>query len=303
MSSIEGLGKCGVHRYTKIRAMQGSGPNFSGFFGPSVHHLYGADMPVVAIQDADDPRLSDYVGLSDPDLRRRVEPDGGFFIAESPLVVEALIRSPRTVRSVLVTPTQFDALGPSLMSLDAPVYVARPEVLRRIVGFDLHRGAVAAGDRWPLPPVASVLTGARSVAVLERIADHENLGGLFRNAAAFGIDAVLLDAECADPLYRRCVRVSIGHVLSVPWTRLSALDDLRVHGFTPLALTPSPDAQLLDEIRWPERTAFLIGTEGPGLSKQWLAAADARVRIPIEPGVDSLNVATAAAIAFYARRA
>jgi tRNA G18 (ribose-2'-O)-methylase SpoU len=259
-------------------------------------------MPVVAIENADDPRLSDYVGLSDPDLRRRVEPEGGFFVAESPHVVEALIRSPRTVRSVLVTPTQFDALGRLLASLDAPVYVARPEVLRRVVGFDLHRGAVASGDRWPLPSVASVLAGAQSVAVLERITDHENLGGLFRNAAAFGIDAVLLDGECADPLYRRCVRVSIGHVLTVPWTRLDSLDDLRANGFTPLALTPSPAAQPLAEMRWPERTAFLIGTEGPGLSETWLAAADVRVRIPMEPGVDSLNVATAAAIAFYALR-
>ena len=266
-----------------------------------MHHLYGADMPVVAIEDADDPRLSDYVGLSDPDLRRRVEPDGGFFVAESPHVVEALIRSPRTVRSVLVTPTQFGALDDLLASLDAPVYVARPEVLRRVVGFDLHRGAVAAGARWPLPPVAAVLAGARSVAVLERITDHENLGGLFRNAAAFGIDAVLLDRESADPLYRRCVRVSIGHVLTVPWTRLDSLAELRTHGFTQLALTPSPTAQPLDEVAWPERTAFLLGTEGPGLSDAWLAAADAHVRIPMAPGVDSLNVATAAAIAFHAR--
>src|SRR5690349_22571453 len=165
--------------------MQGSGPDFSGFFRPPGHHLYRAEMPVIAIEDADDSRLSDYVGLSDPDLRRRVEPDGGFFVAESPHVVEALIRSRRTVRSVLVTPAQHDALGAALASLDAPVYVAPPEVLRRVVGFDLHRGAVAAGNRWPLPTVASVLAGARSVAVLERIADHENLGGVFRNAAAF----------------------------------------------------------------------------------------------------------------------
>lgn len=256
-------------------------------------------MPVIAIDDADDPRLSDYVGLSDPDLRRRVEPDGGFFVAESPHVVEALIRSGRTVRSVLVTPTQHDALAASLASLAAPVYVARPEVLRRVVGFDLHRGAVAAGDRWPLPSVASVLDGARSVAVLERITDHENLGGLFRNAAALGLGSVLLDEESADPLYRRCVRVSIGHVLTVPWTRLSSLDELRTRGFTLLALTPAADGLPLDELEWPERHALLLGTEGPGLSAAWLAAADARVRIPMQPGVDSLNVATAAALAFY----
>jgi len=259
-------------------------------------------MPAIAIEDADDPRLSDYVGLSDPDLRRRVEPDGGFFVAESPHVVEALVRSGRRVRSVLVTPTQHDALATSLASLDAPVYVARPEVLRRVVGFDLHRGAVAAGERWPLPSVASVLDGARSVAVLQRITDHENLGGVFRNAAAFGLDAVLLDDETADPLYRRCVRVSIGHVLTVPWTRLASLDELRSHGVGLLALTPAADAQPLDALVWPERHALLLGTEGPGLSAEWLAAADAQVRIPMEPGVDSLNVAAAAAIAFYAGR-
>src|SRR6201989_1685283 len=124
--------------------MQGSRPDFSGFFRPPPYPWDGAGMPVIAIDDADDPRLSDYVGLSDPDLRRRVEPDGGFFVAESPHVVEALIRSRRTVRAVLVTPTQHDALAAVLASLHAPVYVARPEVLRRVVGFDLHRGAVAA---------------------------------------------------------------------------------------------------------------------------------------------------------------
>jgi tRNA G18 (ribose-2'-O)-methylase SpoU len=257
-------------------------------------------MPAIEIHDADDPRLSDYVGLSDPDLRRRVEPAGGFFVAESPHVVEALLRSPRRVRSVLVTPTQRDALAGVLDRTGVPVYVARPEVLRKVVGFDLHRGAVAAGDRWQLPAVASVLAGARSVAVVQHMTDHENLGGLFRNAAAFGIDAVLLDDETADPLYRRCVRVSIGHVLTVPWTRLASLDELRDHGFTLLALTPSADAVAIGEVDWPERSALLFGSEGPGLSDAWLAAADRRVRIPMQVGVDSLNVAAAAAVAFYA---
>ena len=257
-------------------------------------------MPLIAIDDADDSRLSDYVGLTDPDLRRRVEPDGGFFVAESPHVVEALLRSSRRVRSVLVTPTQRDAMAGVLDGADVTVYVARPEVLRKVVGFDLHRGAVAAGDRWPLPTVASVLAGARSVAVVERMTDHENLGGLFRNAAAFGVDAVLLDEETADPLYRRCVRVSIGHVLTVPWTRLASLDELRDHGLTLLALTPAADAEAIGEVEWPARHALLFGSEGPGLSDAWLAAADRRVRIPMRSGVDSLNVAAAAAVAFYA---
>jgi len=250
----------------------------------------------------DDPRLSDYVGLSDPQLRRRVETERGFFIAESPLVVRALARSGRTVRSVLVTPAQHAMIATSLRDLDAPVYVASADVLRAVVGFDLHRGAVASGDRWPLPTVSSVLDGATRVAVVQKLGDHENLGGVFRNAAAFGIDAVLLDGECADPLYRRCVRVSIGHVLTVAWTRLHRLDDLRREGFTLFALTPEADARPLDTVVWPSRYALLVGSEGPGLSPEWLAAADEHVRIPMESAVDSLNVATAAAIAFYASR-
>jgi tRNA G18 (ribose-2'-O)-methylase SpoU len=255
---------------------------------------------VIAVDDPHDPRLADYVGLSDPQLRRRVEAERGFFIAESPLVVQALVRSGRTVRSVLVTPAQHETIAGSLAGLDAPVYVARPEVLRAVVGFDLHRGAVASGDRWSMPAVSTVLDRARRVAVVQKLGDHENLGGVFRSAAAFGIDAVLLDAECADPLYRRCVRVSIGHVLTVPWTRLHSLDDLRHAGFARFALTPDPGALALADVDWPERFALLLGSEGPGLSPEWLAAADARVRIPMRPAVDSLNVATAAAIAFYA---
>jgi tRNA G18 (ribose-2'-O)-methylase SpoU len=263
--------------------------------------LYRAGVPVIAIDDADDPRLSDYVGLSDPELRRRVEPEQRFFVAESPHVVEALLRSNRRVRSVLVTPAQHDALAGVLDGADAPVYVARPEILRTVVGFDLHRGAVAAGDRWALPSVGSVLAGARSVAVVEKMTDHTNLGSVFRNAAAFGIDAVLLDRETADPLYRRCVRVSIGHVLTLPWTRLASVDELRDHGFALVALTPASGAVAIGEVRWPERRALLFGSEGPGLSDAWLAAADLRVRIPMRPGVDSLNVAAAAAVAFYAQ--
>jgi tRNA G18 (ribose-2'-O)-methylase SpoU len=138
------------------------------------------------------------------------------------------------------------------------------------------------------------------VAVLERVNDHENLGVLFRSAAALGIDAVLLDAECSDPLYRRCVRVSIGHVLRIPWTRIASLEDVRSAGFRTFALTPSPGALSIDAVEWPTRIALLFGAEGPGLSAEWLRAADECVRIPMAPGADSLNVATAAAVAFYA---
>jgi tRNA G18 (ribose-2'-O)-methylase SpoU len=251
------------------------------------------------ISDADDPRIADYVDLADPDLRRRVEADRGYFVAESPLVVRALLRSGRRVRSVLVTPKQYEALGDVLAGVDVPVYVAPPDVLRRVVGFDLHRGAVAAADRWALPPVATVLEGARRIAVLQKVNDHENLGVVFRSAAALGIEAMLLDAECSDPLYRRTVRVSIGNVLHVRWTRLRSLDDVREAGFELVALTPDPDAAALDDVEWPARTALLLGAEGAGLSADWLAAAAVRARIPMRHGVDSLNVATAAAIAFY----
>jgi tRNA G18 (ribose-2'-O)-methylase SpoU len=258
--------------------------------------------PPVDVTDPDDPRLADYVDLADPDFRTRVEADRGFFVAESPLVVRRLLESGRRVRSVLVTPAQHAALAGAFerAGLDAPVYVAPDAVLRRVVGFHLHRGAVAAADRWALPAAGAVLQGARRVAILERVNDHENLGVLFRSAAALGVDAVLLDPECSDPLYRRCVRVSIGHVLRLPWTRVAALDEVRAAGFTTFALTPAPAATPIEAIEWPERAALLFGAEGPGLSDAWLATADRRVRITMQPGADSLNVATAAAIAFYA---
>jgi tRNA G18 (ribose-2'-O)-methylase SpoU len=251
------------------------------------------------ISDADDPRIADYVDLADPDLRRRVEAERGYFVAESPRVIRVLVASGRPIRSALVTPKQFDALADVLATVDAPVFVAPPAVLRRVVGFDLHRGAVAAADRWALPPVASVLRDARRIAVLQKVNDHENLGVLFRSAAAFGIDAVLLDSECSDPLYRRTVRVSIGHVLHLPWTRIGALDEVHAEGFQSIALTPRSDAVPLPEIVWPERAALLLGAEGEGLSDEWLAAACLRARIPMDDRVDSLNVATAAAVAFY----
>ncbi len=258
-------------------------------------------MPVpVPVDDPGDPRVADYVDLNDPELRRRVEAERAFLVAESPHVVRHLVRSGRSVRSVLVTPQQYDGLADVLAGLDAPVYVAPEPVLRRVVGFDLHRGAVAAADRWALPAVADVVRGARRIAVLEHVNDHENLGVLFRSAAALGIDAVLLDPTCSDPLYRRTVRVSIGQVLTLPWTRVDTLDAVRAAGFTLVACTPAPDAQPLGTVVWPERVALCFGEEGYGLSDAWLGAADRRVRIVMRNGVDSLNVATAAAIVFYA---
>jgi tRNA G18 (ribose-2'-O)-methylase SpoU len=257
----------------------------------------------VEIDSADDPRIADYVDLSDPDLRRRVESRDGFFIAEGALVVRTLLSTGHRVRSVLVTPKQRTLLADVLDPLVAPTYVVTSDVMKQTVGFDLHRGAVAAADRYPLPPMDTVLEGATRVAVLERVNDHENLGALFRNAAAFGVDAVLLCPECSDPLYRRSVRVSTGHVLTVPWTRATpwpgALDALEARGFAVLALTPGRDAVAIDEVSPAlDRVAIVLGAEGPGLSPGALRRATRRVRIPMAPGVDSVNVAVAGAVAF-----
>ena len=250
----------------------------------------------VDVDDPADPRLADYAALRDADLRDA-------FIAEGALVVRQLLRSPYRVRSVLVTPRKLAALEDALPT-DVTVYVAPRPLLRAVVGFDLHRGAVAAADRRPPADPVAVVARARSLLVVEDVSDAENMGSLFRNAAAFGVDAVLLSPTCCDPLYRRAVRVSMGHVLHVPFTTLSpwpdALDTVvRAAGFTMVALTPGAGAVDVGDVRPPERPALLVGAEGPGLSEEVLALADVRVRIPMRPGVDSLNVATAAAIAFH----
>lgn len=255
--------------------------------------------------------MADYIGLTDPDLRRRTEATGGFFIVEGVLAIERLLAlGTWPVRSLLLTAAAAGRLEAALAPapVPVPIYVAPAAVLREVVGFDLHRGAVASVDRRPpwRTDLRDVLAGAHRIAVLEGVNDHENLGALFRNAAAFGIDAVLLDRRCADPLYRRSVRVSMGHVLAVPFAAVGvlpdALDDAPLNRFTTLALTPQPEADALADLvtDLPEPTAWLLGAEGPGLSPAVLDWADRRVCIPMAPGVDSLNVATAAAIAFSA---
>ena len=265
--------------------------------------------PPVPLTDPEDPCVDDYRNLADAKVRRRVEaPDPGrgepgFFVAEGPTVIGRLLDSGRRVRSVLVDPPRLERLEPRLSALDAPVYVAERQVLAAVCGFDVHRGALAVADRWPLPAPEVLLAGAQRVAILEGINDHENLGALFRNAAGLGIGAVLLCPRCADPLYRRSVRVSMGHVLSVPWTRLepwpAALADVRRAGFTLAALTPVPDAEPLPSAFLDGRLALMFGAEGPGLSRSALALADRRFRIPMTAGADSLNVASAAAVAFF----
>jgi tRNA G18 (ribose-2'-O)-methylase SpoU len=199
-------------------------------------------------------------------------------------------------------PARIAALRDVLDPLDVPVYAVDKWLLSEVVGFRVTRGILASADRGAPHEPGAVLADARRVAVLEGLNDFENLGALFRNAAAFGIDAVLLDPQCADPLYRRSVRVSMGHVLQVPFAVLAgwpgALSVLRSRGFTLLALTPDRSATVLGDVTVPPRWATLFGAEGPGLSAAALAAADEQVRIPMAAGVDSLNVATAAAVTF-----
>jgi tRNA G18 (ribose-2'-O)-methylase SpoU len=251
---------------------------------------------------ADVARLDDFRDLSRAD-RRPDRPGGrGLVLAEGTVVVRRLLDSPYPPRALLGVPRRIEELGPELAGLDVPAFVADAPTMAAVVGFHLNRGVLASADRAPAPVLDDLLARARRVAVLEAVNDHENLGALFRNAAALGVDAVLLAPGCADPLYRRSVRVSMGHVFGVgfavldqPWP--ASLDRLREAGVRLLAMTPRGSATALASVVPPSRWALLLGAEGPGLSEQALAAADEWVRIPMADGVDSLNVATAGAVA------
>jgi tRNA G18 (ribose-2'-O)-methylase SpoU len=261
---------------------------------------------VIEITDLDDRRLDQYRHLTDAEARRSLEAEHGVFVVEGPMAIERLLHSDHRVRSLLLLASQARRLAPALAGQDVPVYVGSREVLAATAGFDVHRGALAIAERPALLEIEEVLRSALLLAVLEGLTDPENLGAIARSARALGVDALLLDPTCADPLYRRAVRVSMGAILDLAWTRLSpwpqGLARLRAAGFTLVALTPAPDAVPIDElvVSAPARPlALLLGTEGPGLSEAALAACDVRVRIPIQAGVDSLNVGHAAAIAFH----
>jgi len=260
----------------------------------------------IEIDDPGDPRLADFVDLRDPDARRRLEGDE-FFVAEGPVAIERLIASGHTVRAVLVTPTQHDRLAGVLAELDVPVYVAPRDLLANTVGFNLHRGAIASARRRPGRSIPDVIAGARRVAVLEGLNDPENLGAIARSARALGVDALVLDPTCLDPYYRRAVRVSMGEILFMPVARAidwpGDLDLLHQAGFETWALTPSDDAVDIWSVDVPERLALVLGAEGPGLDASTIRATTRRVRIPITPGVDSLNVGAAAAVAFAVTQA
>lgn len=272
----------------------------------------GAQNPamVVAlpIDDAGDPRVADFFRLNDPELRRRRERpeaggDGGFFVAEGTLVIRQLLRSPYAVRSVVVTASALAKLEGDLVGVDAPVYVVSQDVMGALTGFHFHRGALASAGRGRPATLDEAVAGADLVVVTEGVNDNENLGGLFRNAGAFGAGAVVLDHTSADPLYRRSVRVSMGQVLRVPFARVDVAADavraLQDRAFEVLALTPAANADDVATVATRPRQALLVGAEGPGLTAASLAAADRRVRIPMAAGVDSLNVATAAAVALH----
>lgn len=266
-------------------------------------------MPIVPIEDLDDPRLEDYHHLRAPSRRMALERERGIFTVEGRLSIEALLASRIPVRSLFVASEHVARVSALVEDPDLPVYTMPARAMEQVSGVHFHRGVLAVAERPVLPPVAELVSGARTLLVLEAVNDHENIGALFRNAAAFGVDAVILDPETTDPLYRRSTRVSLGHVLRVPFGRVEAgrwpgaLRDLSAQGVTTVALTPAPDAEplgrlLADE---PERLALVLGAEGPGLTEAAQAEVDRRVRIPMEPGVDSVNVATAAAVALAAR--
>lgn len=262
----------------------------------------------IRVEDPGDPRLADYVALTDVELRRRREPAGGLFVAEGEKVIRRAVAAGYPMRSCLLEDRWLPALADLLASVDAPVYVASRELLEAVTGYVVHRGALAAMARKPLPTAEELTAGADRLAVLEDVNDHTNVGAAFRSAAALGIDAILVTPRCADPLYRRSIKVSMGAVFQVPWTRISpwpgGIDMLREAGFTTAALVLGEDAITLDELaaRRSERLALIFGSEGDGLRPSTIAAADVSVRIPMSGGVDSLNVAAAAAVAFYATR-
>jgi tRNA G18 (ribose-2'-O)-methylase SpoU len=287
------------------------------------------------VTDPEDPRLADYRDLRDVQLRTHLEAEHGLFLAEGEKVVRRAAEAGFTPRSFLMAPRWLDGLADVLGGTDAPCYVVSEALAEQVTGFHVHRGALASLERRPLPGLDEVLDGDRQVlvledivdhtnvgcsdlhlprsrsriAVLEDLVDHANVGAAFRNAAALGVDAVLLSPRCADPLYRRSIKVSMGAVLQIPWTRVhpwpSGLASLVDHGYEIAAMTLAQDAVELDELALinPEKLALVFGTEGEGIGPVTAALAKYRVRIPMRPGIDSLNVAAATAVAFYATRA
>ena len=286
-------------------------------------------MRFIHLDSIDDERVAAYVNLTEIQLRNRLEPSKGLFIAESPKVIDRALAAGREPISLLIEESWIDGMSGMFDVIEKrwgdgiPVYVASPEQLKRLTGYRLHRGALAAMKRWSLPSVEEVCRGARRVAVMENIVDHTNVGALMRSAAALDVDAVLVTPSCGDPLYRRAARVSMGTVFQVPWTRIGGDDkhywpftgmrELHGLGFTTVAMALEDDsislAELVRRLNNTEtesdhidKLALIFGTEGDGLSHHTISRADLTVKIPMSHGVDSLNVAASSAVAFYATR-
>ncbi|HEY5149623.1 MAG TPA: RNA methyltransferase [Mycobacterium sp.] len=268
---------------------------------------FGA-VDVIDIRDPADARVDDFRDLNSVDRRPDLPTGKGLVIAEGVLVVQRMLASRFRPHAFLGTQRRLLELAGDLADAGAPYYRASAEVMAQVVGFHLNRGVLGAARRAPELTISDVIRGARTIAVLEGVNDHENLGSIFRNAAGLGVDGVIFGTGCADPLYRRAVRVSMGHALLVPFVKAQRwpadLNDLRDNGFRLVAMTPNPAAQTLAEAMdglVDQKVAVLVGAEGPGLTETAMRASDTRVRIPMSRGTDSLNVATAAALAFYER--
>jgi tRNA G18 (ribose-2'-O)-methylase SpoU len=261
----------------------------------------------VEVTEVGDPRLADYRDLRDVELRKHLESEQGLFIAEGEKVVRRAVEAGFRPRSFLMARRWLAGLEDVLGATDAPCYVVDEKLAERVTGFHVHRGALASLHRTPLPTVSDVLDDARTVVVLEDVVDHTNVGAIFRSAAALDVDAVLLSPRCADPLYRRSIKVAMGAVFTVPYARIESWYDsvatLSDQGFTTIALTPADDAVDIEQaVAGRDRVALLMGTEGHGLSERWMTSADVRAVIPMADGVDSLNVAAATAVSCYVAR-
>ena len=259
---------------------------------------------LIEISDPTDTRLADYRDLRDVELRKNLEAEHGLFLAEGEKVVRRAVEAGFTPRSLLMAPRWLVGLDDVLAATDAPCFVLSEALAEEVTGFHVHRGALASLERRPLPSVASVLADARSVLVLEDLVDHTNVGAIFRSGAALGFDAVLLSPRCADPLYRRSIKVGMGAVFTTPWTRLpdwyAALPSLSEAGFTTVALTLAADSVPIESaVAGVDRLALVLGNEGHGLSARWEQSADRRANIAMCAGIDSLNVAAATAVACY----
>ena len=265
-------------------------------------------MRINRITDLSAPQLRDFEGLTDVALRRLSEPAGGLYIAESAKVIARALAAGHQPRAVLLLEQWLPEISALLADYDVPIFVGPPALLESLTGFDMHRGALASMHRPVLPDPAALLEAARRVVVIEDVVDHTNVGAIFRSVAGLGADAVFVTPRCADPLYRRSVRVSMGTVLQVPWTRLPEWPEgaavLKAAGFHLAALALAAEAVDLGKFAAtaPEKVAILLGAEGDGLSRQALSLADTIVTIPMLHGVDSLNVAAASAVALYALR-